>query len=305
LQKHIKQFIENTPWTFAKTYAKTWPHEYIVRERVDQRLFDELAEHIDKNGYESHFYQTKQIYFDFDGRTYWHMGNIVNRCPEADTYHRREKEGRLPGFEANPSHPEIPLPPQPWLTSSKFAEALNVAARMFADKTKKGSNIPYISHLLGTCAIALEHGATEDEAIAALLHDTIEDIKPTDEARAAVDHFGKEVLRIVEACSDSDTHPKPPWQERKERYIDRLAREDRSVLLVSASDKLHNARAIVTDLRRYGPSVWERFNAPREKQLWYYRALVTAFRQNPDHIPALVAELDLAVTEMERLAATP
>jgi GTP pyrophosphokinase len=77
------------------------------------------------------------------------------------------------------------------------------------------------------------------------------------------------------------------------------------VLLVSASDKLHNARAIVTDLRRYGPSVWERFNAPREKQIWYYRALVTAFRQNPDHIPALVAELDLAVTEMERLAATP
>lgn len=96
LPDKLIQFIEGTPWTFAKTYAKTWPHEYIVREKVDPGLFAELAEHIDKNGYESHFYKTKQIYFDFDGRTYWHMDNIINRCPEADTYHRREKEGRLP-----------------------------------------------------------------------------------------------------------------------------------------------------------------------------------------------------------------
>jgi len=190
--------------------------------------------------------------------------------------------------------------PQNWLEKPKFAEAVRVAAKMFADKTKKGTCIPYISHLLGTCAIALEHGASEDEAIAALLHDTIEDIKPTDEARAAVCHFGKEVLRIVEACSDSDTHPKPPWQERKDRYLDRLAREDHAVLLVSASDKLHNARSIVSDLRNHGSSVWERFNAPREKQLWYYRELVKIFRKHLVENPALVAELDLVVTEMER-----
>jgi GTP pyrophosphokinase len=214
--------------------------------------------------------------------------------PEGDARQDRKVEGSVVPL------PEIPLPPRPWLTSSKFADALNVAARIFADKTKKGTNIPYISHLLGTCAIALEHGATEDEAIAALLHDTIEDIKPTDEARVAVGHFGKEVLRIVEACSDSDTHPKPPWQERKERYLDRLAREDHAVLLVSASDKLHNARAIVTDLRHQGSSVWDRFNAPREKQLWYYRELVKIFSENLVENPALVAELDLAVTEMER-----
>jgi GTP pyrophosphokinase len=196
--------------------------------------------------------------------------------------------------------PEIPLPPQPLLTSSKFADALNVAERMFADKARKGTNIPYISHLLGTCSIALEHGATEDEAIAALLHDTIEDIKPTDEARAAVEHFGREVLRIVKACSDSDTHPKPPWQERKERYLDRLAREDHAVLLVSASDKLHNARSIASDLRHHGSSIWDRFNAPREKQLWYYRELVKIFGEHLVENPALVAELDMAVTEMER-----
>ena len=90
------------------------------------------------------------------------------------------------------------------------------------------------------------------------------------------------------------------WQERKERYLDRLAREDHAVLLVSASDKLHNARSIVSDLRNHGSSVWERFNAPREKQIWYYRELVKIFSKHLTENPALVAELDLVVTEMER-----
>jgi len=92
----VKIFIEGSKWVFAKTYAATWPHEYIVEERVDKNLFSNLAELIDTQGYESHFYKTKQIYFDHDGYTYWHMGNIINRCAEADTYHRREKDGRLP-----------------------------------------------------------------------------------------------------------------------------------------------------------------------------------------------------------------
>ena len=96
LSAELKQFIADSKWTFAKTYAATCPHEYIVEERVDRALFANLAEHIDSQGYESHFYQSKQIYFDYDGRTYWHMGNIINRCLEADTYHRREKDGRLP-----------------------------------------------------------------------------------------------------------------------------------------------------------------------------------------------------------------
>lgn len=302
LSERSAAFIEETPWTFAKTYARHWPHEYIVRERVDAGLFDELAEHIDKHGYPSHYYAIEQTYFDFDGRTYWHMGNVINRCPEADTYHRREREDRLPKTKDITKQRSFPWPAGPWLMSGRFVDALEAAAVMFAGKKKKGSDIPYISHLLGTCAIALEHGANEDEAIAALLHDTIEDIKPVAEARAAVGRFGPEVLRIVEACSDSDTHPKPPWRERKERTIAHLAGADRSVLLVSASDKLHNARAIVGDLRMIGAKVWERFNAPREEQLWYYRALVTAFRANPAHHPALVAELDRTVTEMERLA---
>jgi len=96
LPNKLKDFIETQSWIFAKTYAKTWPHEYIVQEKVDNNLFLELANHIDNYGYESYFYEMKQIYFDFKGYTYWHMENIINRCIEKDTYHRRERDGRLP-----------------------------------------------------------------------------------------------------------------------------------------------------------------------------------------------------------------
>jgi len=96
LSDELKEFIENSTWTFAKTYAATWPHEYIVQEKVDNELFVKLADHIDTFGYESHFYKMKQVYFDYNGFTYWYMKNIINRCVETDTYHRREKDRRLP-----------------------------------------------------------------------------------------------------------------------------------------------------------------------------------------------------------------
>ncbi len=96
LSETLQKFIDSQDWIFAKTYAETWPHEYIVQERVDNELYMKLAHHIDRYGYESYFYKMKQIYFDYDGRTYWHMENIINRCEEGETYHRREIEGRLP-----------------------------------------------------------------------------------------------------------------------------------------------------------------------------------------------------------------
>jgi hypothetical protein len=96
LSSELKKFIDESKWVFAKTYAATWPHEYIVQEKVDNELFLKLANYIDKFGYESHFYKAKQIYYNYNGFTYWHMGNIINRCAEADTYQRREKDGRLP-----------------------------------------------------------------------------------------------------------------------------------------------------------------------------------------------------------------
>jgi (p)ppGpp synthase/HD superfamily hydrolase len=186
--------------------------------------------------------------------------------------------------------------------SSRLIDALGVAATLHAPQLRKGSEVPYLSHLLGTCSIALDYGSDEDEAIAALLHDAIEDVEPVEEARAAVARFGPRVLQIVEGCTDTDEHPKPPWRARKQAYIDHLRDADASVLLVSASDKLHNARSVVADLRAHGPATWDRFTGGQAGSLWYYRALVGAFRANPAHHRSLVDELDRTVTEMERLA---
>jgi (p)ppGpp synthase/HD superfamily hydrolase len=189
--------------------------------------------------------------------------------------------------------------------SERLIQALQVAAQLHLGQVRKGTQFPYITHLLGTCAIALEFGASEDQAIAALLHDVIEDVEPTERARAAVAAFGPEVLRIVEACTDSDVHPKPPWNERKRNYLASLDQADHAILLVSASDKLNNARMIVTDLHRVGPAVWDRFTADHEDKLWYYRSLVDAFRANAAHEPALIDELHRVVTEMETLGRSP
>jgi GTP pyrophosphokinase len=161
--------------------------------------------------------------------------------------------------------------------------------------------VPYISHLLATCAIALDYGADEDEAIAALLHDAIEDVEPTEMARHAVAEFGPRVLAIIEGCTDAETHPKPPWRERKERYIAHLAEADASVLLVSAADKLHNARSIQVDHRRDGPEIWNRFKAGRDESIWYYRAVTDAIAANPAHNQQLVAELRQTVEDLEWL----
>ena len=188
------------------------------------------------------------------------------------------------------------------LYSERLIDALGVAARLHAGQPPKATSIPYLAHLIGTCAIALEYGANEDQGIAALLHDAIEDVEPTEVARASVWRFGGEVGRIVEACTDSDSHPKPPWRERKERYLLHLADADRAVLLVSASDKLHNTRAIVADLRRVGEALWPRFSRPKEDTLWYYRELIAVFRANAAHPVDLVDEFDRTVAAMEALA---
>lgn len=196
----------------------------------------------------------------------------------------------------------VPLPAKPWRYSDRMLRALTTAAQIHGTQVRKGTEIPYLSHLLGACSIALDYGANEDEAIAALLHDAIEDVEPIAAARATAWSFGDEVGRIVEGCTQSDVSDTRPWRERREAYLARLAGEDRSILLVSASDKLHNARSIVRDLRRDGESVWARFSAPPEETLWYYRSLVTAYRNNPAHEPTLIDELDRTVTEMESLA---
>jgi (p)ppGpp synthase/HD superfamily hydrolase len=187
--------------------------------------------------------------------------------------------------------------------SQQFEDALVYATRAHRDQARKQTGIPYTAHILGVTAIALEYGANETEAIGALLHDTVEDCGGAARLRDIRSRFGDDVARIVEGCSDTDQVPKPPWLERKRAYLEHLKDSDSSTRLVSASDKLHNTRAILAGLRRNGQQVFGQFSGKREGTLWYYRALVTAFRQHGDHND-LIDELDRVVTQIETLVRT-
>ena len=183
--------------------------------------------------------------------------------------------------------------------SEKFEQGLVYANRAHANQTRKKTGIPFAGHILGVTAIALEYGANETEAIAALLHDTVEDCGGVERLRDIREKFGDGVAKIVDGCSDTYETPKPPWLERKRAYIEHLKNSDAQTRLVSASDKLHNTRAILAELRRHGLGVFERFGGKKDGTVWYYRTLVTAFRQHGDHSD-LIDELDRVVTEIEK-----
>lgn len=182
--------------------------------------------------------------------------------------------------------------------TQRFSDALAFAELRHRDHRRKGTEIPYVSHLLAVAGIVLEFGGTEDAAIAALLHDAVEDKKATADEIERM--FGAPVVRIVLECSDTDRFPKPPWRQRKESYIDHLRVASAPALLVSAADKLHNARAILADYRQIGEGLWSRFDKDADS-LWYYRALVAAFRQTTAPA-ALIDELDRVVSQIETLA---
>jgi len=186
--------------------------------------------------------------------------------------------------------------------SPNFEDALIYATQAHCDQTRKKTGIPYIAHVLGVTAIALEYGANETEAIGALLHDTVEDCGGAERLRDIQKRYGDDVAKIVDGCTDTDEIPKPPWRARKEAYVAHLKDSDTSTRLVSAADKLHNTRAILADLRRHGPKVFDRFSGKKEGTLWYYRALVAAFRRHRDHAD-LIDELDRVVTQVEKLSA--
>ena len=182
----------------------------------------------------------------------------------------------------------------------KFAAGVAYALELHRSQYRKKSTVPYAAHLLGVSSIALEFGATEDEAIAALLHDAVEDCG----GRPILDYiglrFGLDVAAIVEGCSDSfEEDPaakKDPWFGRKRRYIAKLSKESDSTLLVSASDKLYNALATFNDVGRFGPAVFDRFNSKKWGTLWYYRALAAAFAATPGRHAAIAPRLDEIVT---------
>ncbi len=185
----------------------------------------------------------------------------------------------------------------------RFEQAVAYAVRLHEGQVRKGTAIPYAAHLLSVSALVLEDGGHEEEAIAALLHDAVEDRGGMERYEEIRRMFGQRVARIVLACSDSDVSDpaqKPPWRERKERYLAALPHKEPDEVRVLLADKLHNARAILSDLRD-GADVWSRFNAGRDEQLWYYRSLADAFSRLTDS--PLAGELDRVVSRIEELAA--
>jgi (p)ppGpp synthase/HD superfamily hydrolase len=181
----------------------------------------------------------------------------------------------------------------------RLEDALVFATRLHTGQFRKGTSIPYISHLLAVASLAMEHGADEDETIAALLHDAVEDQGGAETRSDIQQRFGERVAFIVDGCSDCEGTPKPPWRERKERYIAHVHTAHQSIRLVSACDKLHNARALLVDYRSIGDRIFDRFNGGKQGTLWYYRSLVEAYREGGSSI--LVEELDRVVSELESL----
>lgn len=191
--------------------------------------------------------------------------------------------------------------------TERYDEALAYAARHHRDQLRKGSRVPYLSHLMSVSALVLEHGGTEDQAIAALLHDAVEDA-PAGEGPAVLadleQRFGADVAGVVAACSDSTNdgpEGKAPWRERKENYIAGLTAKREDALLVTACDKIHNGSRIAADVRTFGSDFWTTFNAGRDELVWYYRSCGEVLSER---LPGTTAALELARV-VDDLASNP
>jgi len=185
------------------------------------------------------------------------------------------------------------------LLSFRFERALVYATQIHSNQIRKGSKVPYISHLLSVTALVLEDGGDEDEAIAALLHDAIEDQSIT--SQQIHDLFGEKVASIVSACTESETLPKPAWKERKLASIEHLRDANASVRRVMLADKLHNLRSILSDWYRLGDLIWDRFKGGQEGTLWYFRSLVAAERESGSSFLGQELERSLQLLESASL----
>lgn len=192
-------------------------------------------------------------------------------------------------------HPHVIL-------THRYAQAVEYASIIHATDVRKGTNISYLSHLLAVSSLVIEAGGDEDQAIAALLHDAVEDAGGLPRAADIRVRFGDRVIEIVLACSDStdeETKRTTPWKERKQIYLDRIADEPLDYLLVTMADKVHNSRAIVTDLHAYGVDVLNKFNAPAQDVLWYYEECLKIARDR-ELQPAILLPLELTFSEISR-----
>ena len=194
------------------------------------------------------------------------------------------------------------------LLGERFDDAIVYALAAHDRQVRKGTQIPYAAHLLGVASIVLEAGGSEDEAIAALLHDVVEDQGGAAREANVRSRFGDRIADVVRECSAEDKTDDPGWRIRKERYIAGVATCSASALLVSVADKLYNARAILGDYLAIGPRVWDRFgaDAPKDESvLWYYASLVDAYRSRADGPVRLVPELARTVGQLRRAAYRP
>jgi (p)ppGpp synthase/HD superfamily hydrolase len=192
------------------------------------------------------------------------------------------------------------LKPHVYLTD-RFFDAMKYATYWHRKDVRKSTSIAYISHPFGVAALVLEALGDEDQAIAALLHDVAEDCGGEDRLTEIAEQFGPRVANIVRGCSDSILaagQEKAPRQERKEAHIAKLAKSDADILLVTAADKTHNARAIASDAQTIGVQIWDRFNGTREETLWYYNSVYTILKDNKV-TPTLLNPLRSAIDIME------
>jgi (p)ppGpp synthase/HD superfamily hydrolase len=185
--------------------------------------------------------------------------------------------------------------------SERLDDALMLVTAAFRSRRRKGSGAPYLTHLLQVMVTVAEHGGDEDQLIAALLHDYLEDIEPGAEPALRA-RFGDVVTDMVVALTETTDRRKPPWQQRKEAYIERVRGAPPAVKLIGAADKLHNAATMTNDLRREGPGLWQRFGGSREQTLWFYREVLAALSHGWSH--PVLGELAAAVARLED-AATP
>ena len=188
-------------------------------------------------------------------------------------------------------------PRKPPKLGPRLQRAFRYAAEKHAGQTRKQTAVPYLSHLMAVASLVLEAGGDEDMAIAALLHDVVEDCGGMPRLREVRRQFGPRVAKIVEGCTDTFLDPKPDWLQRKKDYLREVKHADAETRLVSSSDKLHNVRTILSDYRRDGETIWKRFTGKKDGTLWYHRALSDEYqRRNPNRI---TREFEIAVTELE------
>ena len=191
------------------------------------------------------------------------------------------------------------------LLSPRLHEALEYAIELHGRDARKQTQVPVLAHLLSVCALVQRDGGDEDEAIAALLHDALEDKPGETNPALLAKRFGPRVLSLIQLATDTPPGytggPKPPWRERKERYLEHVRKAPPSNLRVTVADKVDNARAILADYQRVGESLWSRFNAGKADQLWYYQSALAAYKEAGFCGP-LLDELDQLVGQLVRTA---